>query len=69
MKINVKDFLQGCYMVIYPTADGSYDIAFLSGIGPIGARRAQEFVQHPRNRQLYKDCKIVVGGSDDLEYN
>lgn len=68
MKINVKDFLQGRYIVIYPTINDSYDIAFLAGFGPIGARQAQEFVQNSRNKQLYKDLKIVIGGSDELEY-
>ena len=68
MKINVKDFLQGRYLVIYPTINDNWDIAFLSGFGPIGYRKAQEFIQTSSNKQLYKDFKIVIGGSDELEY-
>lgn len=65
MKVNVKDYLQGRYIVVYKTINDSYDIAFISGWGPIGLRKAQEFI---KNYCHNLDCKIVVGGKDKLEY-
>lgn len=68
MKVNVKDYLQGRYIVVYKTINDSYDIAFISGWGPIGLRKAQEFIKNYYHKNLQKDCKIVVGGKDKIEY-
>ena len=67
-RVNVRDYLQGRYIVVYKTINDSYDIAFISGCGPIGLRKAQDFIKNHLHQDLQKDCKILVGGRDEIEY-
>ena len=67
MDLNIRDYLQGRYIVVRKLNGNSYDIMFISGYGIVGLRKASEFIKNHCHKSLQKDYKIVMVKKDTIE--